>query len=193
MTTTTLNASVAGAQIHVVPATAAAYRQEGGPADALEAQRHLRRVLAGAHPIARELARIDPAGLEAWGALDEEYARRITAYVIRWRVHVVVLAVSTRDARDATIASATWTRAALTAYAASRGIDLADAAAPELTLACWDARAVDVGGTPETWRWRNRLVGLDVSLAVQRTRESAPLVIAAEARHLNASSASRKR
>ena len=181
----TLNDSVQGAQIHVVPAAAATYRAEGGPSDPIEAQRRLRRVLSDARPIARELPGLDPPGIEAWGAEDDEHGRRITGYVIRWRAHVVVLAISVRDIEDATLEGATWTHAALEQYAASRSVSRA-AAEPELALACWDARAVDVVVTPESWRWRSRLLGLDVSLVVQRVdRDGTPLVVAAEARTVN--------
>lgn len=70
--------------------------------------------------------------------------------------------------------------------------DYPGSALAERVLACADARPVDVAVTPERWRWRSRLLGLDVSLVVQRVdAEGTPLVVSAMGRSGPARSARR--
>lgn len=171
-----------GTQIHVGRQPARVYRDalraRGVAIEEWGALRALEPLLARAEHVATL------ADAEVWAAVDE-HGVVVTARVVRWRGHAWVVAVAPRDAEDETLAGAGWTRPALEQFARSRELALEQAEA-ELRAACHGATVVDAAARPETWRYRSKLDGVDVTLAVQRVnRQGTPLVVAAEARALN--------
>lgn len=167
-------------QIHTLGPPARLYAEAGGPVEELAAGR----ALAGTLGRDGELVTALPhhGGLEVWAATDGELAARLTAYVLRWRAHSIVMAVTIRDVDDDTLAGAVVAPEVLERYGRARDLRREHVEA-ELAVALRDATPVDVVVSPERWRWRSGLLGLDVTLrAVPVDRSGARRIVAAEPR-----------
>lgn len=173
-----------GTQIHVGRQPARVYRDalraRGIAIEEWDALRALEPLLARA-----ELVEGRGDG-ELWSSVDE-HGVRVDARIVRWRAHAWAVAIAARDAEDATLDGAEWTRPGLEQYARSRGGDTSiEQAEAELRIACHGAVAVDVAAQPEQWRYRSGLDRIDVTLAVVRRGDrQPPLVVAAEAREMS--------